>query len=312
MNELQERLQARQETDRAFVTPLPMASPRMTPPREPSTDDLPLRFARRERPIARRASRTDMSVKRAKASARRRIDPEARLNTVLSAIGRIQPCNIRVLCAEASLKPSSLNPCIRLLAARALIVRVGHGDRRLFCLPDFPDLPKLQAIAAAFARNGKPVKRSRPTRAEIFERRAQLAQERLEQVRATVERLAPCTAAEVAEAISEGALGTVKSRLWRLYKAGQVAKVMFGSTAKWGVPGVDYGKLTTRDRMLEYMRAAEGEGWVRIIDVMRALGFSCKSSGSVWGAIYECLAGGIIERNGRKGTAARWRVVRGV
>lgn len=299
MNELQERLQARQESSRAFIPPLPMDSPRIGVSRALA----PIKIAKPK--MSRAEELADMDEKRAKATERKKAARREIMNRVFREIKRSRPCTVAELCSALRMKPISLRTYVSLLVADGRVMSRKNGKALIICLPEDKS-PKANG-----ARSGEQHKR-RPTRAEIFERRAQLAQERLEQVRATVERLAPCTAAEVAEAISEGTLGTVKSRLWRLYKAGQVAKVMFGSTAKWGVPGVDYGKLTTRDRMLEYMRAAEGEGWVRIIDVMRALGFSCKSSGSVWGAIYECLAGGIIERNGRKGTAARWRVVRGV
>ena len=298
MNELQERLQARQESSRAFIPPLPMDSPRIGVSRALA----PIKIAKPK--MSRAEELADMDEKRAKATERKKAARREIMNRVFREIKRSRPCTVAELCSALRMKPISLRTYVSLLVADGRVMSRKNGKALIICLPED------KSQKANGARSGEQHKR-RPTLAETFARRAQRSQERLEQVRSTVERLAPCTAVEVAAAMVEGTLGAVKARLWRLSKAGQVVKVMFGAVAKWGVPGVDYGNITTRDRMLEYMRGAEGDGWVRVNDVIRALGFSCKSTGAIWSVISELENSAVVERNGKKSNGARWRVVRG-
>ena len=138
-----------------------------------------------------------------------------------------------------------------------------------------------------------------------------------ERIRASVlsiiKKKAPCSLNEIEYSITPGiSRHAVGEATRELARDRMIYKVYYGHKVRWCVTGVDYGRVTFEEKILQCLRDRDGDGWMSDAEIRIAIGNNKKRfNGSEFEKITALEESGIIEHNGMKTKAARWRVVRG-
>lgn len=303
MNELQERLQARQESSRAFIPPLPMDSPRIGVSRALA----PIKIAKPK--MSRAEALADMDEKRAKATEIKKAARRKMMNRVFREIKRARPCTVVELCSALRMKPVSLRTYVRLLAADGRVVSKSDGRKIIISLPG--DKATL---------SNKNDKDNKKVKNKVNGGKALLTAERNRingRIRASVlsiiKKKAPCPLNEIESSITPGiSRHAVGEAIRELARDRMIHKVYYSHKVKWCVTGVDYGRITFEEKILQCLRDRDGDGWMSDSEIRVAIGNDKKRfNGSEFDKITALEKSGMIEHNGMKTKAARWRVVRG-